>query len=461
MAIATAANLVDALRKHRLLDAAQLDEAARLQTRWPDPRHLARELIRRGWLTPFQVNQIFQGKAAELVLGQYLLLERLGEGGMGQVFKAKHLHMDRIVALKVMRPEHMANPDAVRRFHREIRTAASLAHPNIVMAYDADQVGSSHFFVMEYVDGIDLGRLVKEAGPLPIPQACDYIRQAATGLQHAFERGMVHRDIKPANLLVTVPTGSSGTSANQPRQKGVVTVSLKKPVVKILDMGVARLDAVLDEASSIRNLTQEGKAVGTPDYMAPEQARNSSTADIRSDLYSLGCTFYYLLTARVPFPQGSGVEKLLKHQMDEPTPVEKLRPDLPAPVAAIVKKLMAKKPADRYQTPAEVANALLPYIGKTGRLAGNGEILPVPLAPSPPRYAVPVPGPASGRRGPGRGQRPKRRALAGAQALLQRLSDLLPADPQQRRLVLLLGILGLLSLGLIGLFMFLISLRRR
>ena len=186
---------------------------------FPAPRALAGELIRRGWLTPYQVNQLLQGRGRDLLLGSYVLLERLGEGGMGQVFKARNWKLGRVVALKLIRKERLDNPDAVRRFQREIRAAAQLDHPNIVRAFDADEVDGTHLLVMEYVEGTDLAKLVKKDGPLPVDKACDYCRQAALGLQHAYERGLVHRDIKPHNLLLT-PGG----------------------VVKILDMGLARLD---------------------------------------------------------------------------------------------------------------------------------------------------------------------------------------------------------------------------
>jgi serine/threonine-protein kinase len=339
MPLDSVAGLLDALRQARLLTPAQLEEAARLQAQFPDPRALARELVRRGRLTPFQVNQLFQGRG--LLLGQYVLLERLGEGGMGQVLKARHQKLDRMAAVKLIRPERLANPTIVERFQREARAAARLAHQNIVAVYDADEVGGTHFFAMEYVEGTDLAKLVKQQGPLPAAVACDYVRQAALGLQHAHEQGLVHRDIKPSNLLLAGKAGGG--------------------VVKILDMGLARLEAPLGkDADSTEPLTQEGAVMGTPDYMAPEQATDSRRADIRADLYSLGCTRYFLLTGKAPFPGGTLAEKLLKHQAEEPRPVEQLRPGVPAAVGVVVRRLMAKRPEQRYQTPAELAGALEP-----------------------------------------------------------------------------------------------------
>src|ERR1043165_642298 len=259
MSLTSAADLIDALREYRLLDQAQLGKLERgLKGCSLDPRALAKELLKQGWVTAFQASLLLEGRGAELVLGEYLLLDRLGEGGMGQVFKARHRLMDRTVALKVIRKEMLAQSDAVERFHREIRMAAQLDHPHLVRALDAARVGDCHFLVMEYAEGADLYQLVQKSGPLPVGQACTYIQQAALGLQHAFERGMVHRDIKPSNLLRT-PMG----------------------IVKLLDMGLARatLDTGDDDGTASA-LTQEGCIVGTLDYMAPEQAMDAHRVDI-------------------------------------------------------------------------------------------------------------------------------------------------------------------------------------
>lgn len=359
MTIASTASLVTALRQYRLLEAAQLEEVARtLQDRCPNPKGLAGELIRRGWLTPYQANQLLRGRGQELLLGSYVLLERLGEGGMGQVFKARNWKLGRVVALKLIRKERLDNPEALRRFEREVRAASALSHPNIVPALDADQIDGTLLLVMEYIEGAsDLKQLVKKNGPLPVPQACEYIRQAALGLQHAYERGMVHRDIKPANLLLT----AGGNT------------------IKILDMGLARLDESGADDDKSSTMTREGTFMGTPDYIAPEQALESHTVDIRGDLYSLGCTFYYLLSGRVPFPTGTLLQKLNKHQFEEPQPVEQRRPELPAVLAVVVRKLMAKKPEDRYQTPAELAAVLAAVSsgasGPSGVVSGEARTL--------------------------------------------------------------------------------------
>jgi serine/threonine-protein kinase len=337
MPIDTAVGLVETLKKHRLLESARLQELSKdLAPRFTDPRALAKELLQRGWLTPFQLNRLFQGKVQELLLGSYVLLEPLGEGGMGTVYKARHTRLDRIDALKVIRKNLLTNPKAVERFQREARAAARLSHPNVITVYDANEAGDVHYLAMEYIVGTDLAKLVKQAGPLPAGQACDYIRQGALGLQHAHERGLIHRDIKPSNLLLT--------------QDGAT--------VKLLDLGLARLQSASPEETTNHSLTDTGAVVGTPDYIAPEQARNSREIDIRADIYSLGCSLYYLLTAKIPFPGETLTEKLIKHQLEEPEPLGQARPDVPGEVVAVVQRMMNKRPEDRYQTPAHVAGAL-------------------------------------------------------------------------------------------------------
>jgi tRNA A-37 threonylcarbamoyl transferase component Bud32 len=371
MPITAVADFLGDLGRYGLLEPAQVAELRRTPP-VGDAKAMARALLDRGWLTPYQANQMLQGKGAELVLGSYVLLERLGEGGMGQVFKARHRNLGRVVALKLVRRERLANPDAVRRFQREIRAAAQLEHPHVVRAFDAAEAGGAHFFTMEYVEGTDLAHLVKDKGPLPVALACDYIRQAALGLQHAHEKGLVHRDIKPANLLLTL-----------------------KGTVKVLDMGLARQAHAASEESG-STLTQENAVMGTPDYLAPEQCLDAHRVDIRADLYSLGCTLYFLLTGRPPFPGGSLGEKLVKQQLREAEPVERLRPDVPPAVAGVVRKLMAKRPEDRYQTPADLAAVLArldrpdPEIEATWSLAPS----PGPGAASP-HAATPADGTAA------------------------------------------------------------------
>jgi serine/threonine-protein kinase len=339
--VATAAELAHLLEKFRLLPPGQNGALSRLRQSRAEPRALARELLERGWLTPFQVNRLFQGRARELVLGPYVFLERLGSGGMGQVFKARHEDIDLLLAVKLLRKDLIKHPLAVRLFRREIRANIQLAHPNVVLALDTGQIDGVPFFAMEYVEGIDLARLVHHNGPLPVEAACDYARQAALGLQHAHERGLVHRDVKPNNLMLR-------------REDGVI---------KLLDLGLARLILPLGGAEASSTLYRDTSMVGTPDFMAPEQTVNASAADIRSDNYSLGCTLYYLLTGQVPFPGKTLGEKLLMQQTREPRPVDQLRPDVPTAVVAVLTRMMAKAPGARFQTPAEAARALASCAG--------------------------------------------------------------------------------------------------
>jgi hypothetical protein len=264
---------------------------------------------------------------------RYRLLEKLGEGGMGTVWKARHLLLDRTVALKVINPALLASPGAVERFLQEMKAAGRLDHPNIVKAFDAEQAGDACFFVMEHLDGVDLARLVHERGPLPVHEACSYAGQAALGLQHASEQGMVHRDIKPHNLIAT----SGG-------------------VVKVLDFGLARFTR---ESGSSH--TAAGVVLGTPAYMAPEQAADPRSADIRADLYSLGCTLYFLLSGRPPFAGDSPLELLRAHREDTPRPVSARRADVPAELEGVLSRLLAKDPAARYATPRALADALRPF----------------------------------------------------------------------------------------------------
>lgn len=311
-------------------------------------RVIARFLVDEGLLTRFQAENLLAGRTTGFVLGQYRILDDIGRGGMGRVFKAEHGTMRRVVALKVL-AAHLTRTERARQlFQREVRAAARLVHPHIVTAFDANQADGRYYLVLEFIDGPNLAALVRDHGPLQVGQACEFIRQAALGLEHARALGMVHRDIKPSNLLLQPPIGGTFALGG---------------TIKITDFGLARLGDCADGEPDEEYSTQSGGNVvmGTPDYLSPEQGRDLSEADIRSDLYSLGCTLYFLLTGEVPFPGGTPLDKLNRHATIEPEPVEQLRPVVPPGVANLLRRLMAKRPENRPQTPAELAEALDPF----------------------------------------------------------------------------------------------------
>jgi serine/threonine protein kinase/nitrous oxidase accessory protein NosD len=278
-------------------------------------------------------------------LGRYRIEEKLGQGGMGAVYLAHDSKLDRRVAIKVLPSESVHDPDAVARFQREAKALAKLSHPGIVQAFDSEEQDGRHFLVMEYVAGQSLADLLKAKGRVPPLQAADYVHQAALALHHAHQKGLIHRDIKPSNLLLT-PDGQ----------------------IKVLDLGLARF---LQDQIGDPSRTREGTVMGTPDYMAPEQFRDARHVDARSDIYALGCTLYHLLTGRVPFPGTSLAEKCTGHEEREPPPVEELCPDAPAGLALVVRRMMAKHPADRFQTAGELAEALSLYVSGASAMVLN------------------------------------------------------------------------------------------
>ena len=331
---------LELVRKSGVVDekrlATYLEKARAAQSLPAEPAKLAGLLVRDGVLTHFQAEQFLQGKWRRFTIGKYKVLERLGAGGMGSVYLCEHKLMRRRVAVKVLPTAKAEDTSSLERFYREARAVAALDHPNIVRAYDIDQDDKLHFLVMEHVDGSSLQDIIKKAGPMDVFRACHYIRQAALGLQHAHETAaIVHRDIKPGNILVD-----------------------RNGIVKILDMGLARFFHDEDD-----NLTKkfEENVLGTADYLAPEQALDSHSVDIRADIYSLGATFYYCLTGRTPFAEGTVAQKLIWHQTRQPKPLRQLRPEVPEGVVAVIEKMMAKDANQRYATPAAVADALAPW----------------------------------------------------------------------------------------------------
>lgn len=295
------------------------------------PTNFVKFLVTKGLLTNFQAEQVLQGKWRGFFIGRYKVMQPVGSGGMANVFLCEHKFMKRQVALKVLPASKAKDSSFVERFYREARAAAALDHPNIVRAYDVSQENNLHFLVMEYVEGATLHDLVKKNGPLSPADAVNYIGQASSGLQHAYEAGLIHRDIKPSNLVID-----------------------RGGIVKVLDMGLARF--FNDEEDNLTRKYDE-TVLGTADYLAPEQAMDSHTVDIRADVYSLGATFYYALTGKAPFGEGTVAQKLLWHQTKQPQSIREIRPEVPHDVTALIEKMMAKDPAKRFQTPADLARA--------------------------------------------------------------------------------------------------------
>ncbi|QEG15978.1 protein kinase domain-containing protein [Gimesia maris] len=295
---------------------------------------LGKLLVKHKKVTKLQVQLVYQGKGDRLLLGNYLILDKIGAGGMGDVYLAEHRRMERQVALKTLPAAMTRDTQSILRFHREVKAAAKLTHPNIVAAYDADEANGVHYFVMEYVEGIDLSAVVKKQGVLEVDVAVDYILQAAKGLEFAHNKGVIHRDIKPANMLLD----NDGT-------------------IKILDMGLARIE---DEAHEIpaTQLTQDGSVMGTVDYMAPEQAKDTHTADARSDIYSLGCSLYYLLTGESVYRGSTMVNRIMAHQNDPIPTLTGKHILISQDVDAVFQKMVAKKPEDRFQSMSEVIVAI-------------------------------------------------------------------------------------------------------
>lgn len=370
----TANSLMDALRDLELLDPARQQKLPALVQKCPTYRDLVRQLLEHKWLTPFQLHHLLKGKGQRLRVGPYVLLDQIGAGGMGEVFKARHRQLHRITAVKVLFPEHTRQESTLARFQREAEAAAHLSHPNIITIFDAGEDGDRHYLAMEYIEGIDLGRLLMEVGPLPVALACDCLRQAAQGLHHAHEADIVHRDIKPQNFLVA-PRGGKLVEP-------VAVEQFAGGTVKVLDMGLVRLQQQRPGDSSLA-LTKLGVVLGTVDYLAPEQARNAHRVDRRADLYGLGCTLYHILAGNVPYPASTTYDRLMRHQTDPIPRLKDVRPDVPPELDAIVAKLLAKQPEERYQTAAEVARALK-------RIAERPESRIAPLLPGRPVYLEPT-----------------------------------------------------------------------
>ena len=333
-----------------------------------DPHLLASQLVTEGKLTEYQARALLNGRP-NLLIDKYLILDLIGMGGMGTVFKALHRPMNRIVAIKMISKHLLVSERRVRRFQREVRVAATLENVNIVRAYDADHSSGVHFLVMEYVRGEDLAKVVKRDGPMAVEHAVECILQAANGLHYAHERGVVHRDIKPGNLMKT-----------------------KDGLVKVVDLGLADADQSFQLATQESDqlsdtpcqpecprLTQVGAVLGTVSFMAPEQSRDAELADSRSDIYSLGCTLYFILVGEPPFKGDVPGEVIRQHREAAIPSMRELRPDVPEAVCMIYEKMLAKDPGDRYQTIGELIHA----VGSCGVGRSAKPTEPTDVGPSP------------------------------------------------------------------------------
>jgi len=327
----------DCLTRSGLLSPAELSafqDALPAEQRPTDAQAFTSELVRQKKLTAYQASVIQQGQSKGLVFGEYTVLDKLGEGGMGMVFQAQHRYLKRMVALKVLHATITQSEEAVKRFRREVEAIGRLSHPNVVAAFDANQQEGIYYFVMEYVDGTDLSKLVKDQGLLPVEKALDYVLQAARGLEHAHQKGVVHRDIKPSNLVLDVDGR-----------------------IKILDMGLVRFtDPKRPDSGSTdgEGLTQTGDIMGSFDYIAPEQAIDTKRADQRADIYSLGCTLYFLLVGKPPYSGDTSMQKLLAHRENAIPSLRRLRTEVPLALDAVFHHMVAKKPEDRYACMGDV-----------------------------------------------------------------------------------------------------------
>ena len=333
MASPTKEPLLEILRKSGLVDEREIDRLVEVQPQAASDSMVAADLLASTKLvTSWQLERLREGRWRGYFLGKYKILGQLGAGAMGSVFLAEHRVMRHQVAIKVLAKRLTGKPEYVKRFEQEARAAAVVSHPRLVRAFDIDSDGDLHYFVMEYVAGEDLQKIVLRDGPLPVSEAAECIRQTAEGLSAAHAAGLIHRDIKPSNLLLD-PGGQ----------------------VHILDLGLARM--VIDDEPSL-TLVQDARMIGTVDYLSPEQARNSHEIDPRADLYSLGCTLYFLLSGQPPFAEGTIPQRVIAHQTQRPVSIRKKRPEVDAPLEAILSKLLAKKAERRFASAAEVEQVL-------------------------------------------------------------------------------------------------------
>jgi len=357
MAVVTSDRFLELVKKSQLAEPEKIESAIKKigdshGGKLPsDVIELAKLLQREKIITAWHTEKLLQGKYKGFFLGKYKLLGHIGSGGMSSVYLAEHMKMHDYRAIKVLPPSKLSKSSYLARFQQEAKAIASLNHPNIVRAYDIDNQGDTHYIVMEFVDGEDLQTIVKKNGPIAFELVANYVAQAARGLQHAHDSGLIHRDVKPANVLIR-----------------------KDGRVKLLDLGLALFT---DEDKASLTIDHNDKVLGTADYLAPEQALNSHSVDHRADLYGLGCTMYYMLTGNPPFPEGSIAQRIAKHQKIMPTEIRKLRPQCPGELEGICWKLLQKEPKYRYANAAQTAEVLESWLAKNRALvaaSGNSSL---------------------------------------------------------------------------------------
>lgn len=398
-AVSVVTDLLPNVRRSKILSERRCSEIeAKVSTGdYPtDPQLLAECLVKEDVLTEYQARRILENRPEGLIVGRYLILDRIGSGGMGRVYKAKHLMMGRIVALKILSTRHSTSGTRVARFRREMQMVGMLDHPNIVRAFDADQIGNVLYIVMEYVPGRSLEELLLAKGKLPVADVIWCGSQAALGLDHAHKQGVVHRDVKPSNILLS-----------------------ESRKIKLLDLG---LGVFLEREANEDFKTEAGIAVGTMDYLSPEQACMKKV-DGRSDIYSLGCAMFHLMSGRLPFDGDSSMERIAVRITGQTTPIAELMAGLPPTVVQVMEKMLARQPEDRFQTAGEAAIALKALVRPKGK--GSAAVAPSASAAAAPQpTSAPSPSPAVG---------PKKAVSTWLQPALLRLGGLRAAASAKLR----------------------------